>query len=102
MDLSQVEAEDIRTVRKPRWVTALGTLRYSDLFVSGQLPRLLPRAVSDVLPRLVGWRDPAMEARFETQVVLARQIVTSARRRQLTAVRIASQSLLRLRDMDIS
>ncbi|KAM5539750.1 hypothetical protein V8D89_006563 [Ganoderma adspersum] len=35
MDLSQVEAEDIRTVRKPRWITALGSLRYSDLFVSG-------------------------------------------------------------------
>nr|VWP00621.1 MRP-like transporter [Ganoderma boninense] len=35
MDLSQVEAEDIKVVRKPRWITALGSLRYSDLFVSG-------------------------------------------------------------------
>ncbi|TBU38033.1 WD40-repeat-containing domain protein [Dichomitus squalens] len=35
MDLSQVEAEDIKTIRKPRWITALGSLRYSDLFASG-------------------------------------------------------------------
>ncbi|KAI0705649.1 WD40 repeat-like protein [Earliella scabrosa] len=35
IDLSQVEAEDIETVRKPRWITALGSLRYSDLFASG-------------------------------------------------------------------
>ncbi|RDX44612.1 WD40 repeat-like protein [Lentinus brumalis] len=35
MDLAQVEAEKIETVRKPRWITALGSLRYSDLFASG-------------------------------------------------------------------
>ena len=35
MDLAQVEAENIETVRKPRWITALGSLRYSDLFASG-------------------------------------------------------------------
>ncbi|RPD58341.1 WD40 repeat-like protein [Lentinus tigrinus ALCF2SS1-7] len=35
MDLSQVEAEKIETVRKPRWITSLGSLRYSDLFASG-------------------------------------------------------------------
>ncbi|CAL1709492.1 unnamed protein product [Somion occarium] len=35
MDESQVETEDVEIVRKPRWVTALGCLRYSDLFASG-------------------------------------------------------------------
>ncbi|KAI0768293.1 WD40-repeat-containing domain protein [Trametes elegans] len=35
MDLSQVETEDVAVVRKPRWVTALASLRYSDLFASG-------------------------------------------------------------------
>lgn len=35
MDESQVETEDMDIVRKPRWVTALGCLRYSDLFASG-------------------------------------------------------------------
>lgn len=35
LDVSQVDAKDIATVRKPRWITALGTLRYSDLFASG-------------------------------------------------------------------
>lgn len=35
MDESQVETEDVATVRKPRWVTALGALPYSDMFASG-------------------------------------------------------------------
>ncbi|KAI0752885.1 WD40-repeat-containing domain protein [Daedaleopsis nitida] len=35
IDLSQVEVDNIETVRKPRWITALGSLRYSDLFASG-------------------------------------------------------------------
>jgi ribosomal RNA-processing protein 9 len=35
MDESQVETEDMAIVRKPRWVTALGCLRYSDMFASG-------------------------------------------------------------------
>ncbi|KAH9915195.1 WD40 repeat-like protein [Epithele typhae] len=35
MDLAQVEAEKIPTIRQPRWVTALASLRYSDLFASG-------------------------------------------------------------------
>ncbi|KAI0696969.1 WD40 repeat-like protein [Cerioporus squamosus] len=35
MDLAQVDAPLIETVRKPRWITALGSLRYSDLFASG-------------------------------------------------------------------
>ncbi|PSR72146.1 hypothetical protein PHLCEN_2v11994 [Hermanssonia centrifuga] len=35
MDESHVETEDMDIVRKPRWVTALGCLRYSDLFASG-------------------------------------------------------------------
>ncbi|GJE98703.1 WD40 repeat domain-containing protein [Phanerochaete sordida] len=35
MDEAQVDTEDMKTVRKPRWVTALGCLRYSDMFASG-------------------------------------------------------------------
>ncbi|EKM56753.1 uncharacterized protein PHACADRAFT_141667 [Phanerochaete carnosa HHB-10118-sp] len=35
VDESQVETEDMDIVRKPRWVTALGCLRYSDMFASG-------------------------------------------------------------------
>ncbi|KAL6306873.1 WD40 repeat-like protein [Sparassis latifolia] len=35
LDKSQVDTEDVDIVRKPRWVTALGSLRYSDLFASG-------------------------------------------------------------------
>ncbi|KAI0342215.1 WD40 repeat-like protein [Trametopsis cervina] len=35
MDESHVETEDVEIVRKPRWVTAVGSLRYSDLFASG-------------------------------------------------------------------
>ncbi|KAI0080469.1 WD40 repeat-like protein [Panus rudis PR-1116 ss-1] len=35
MDESQVETEDMEVVRKPRWITSLGALRYSDLFASG-------------------------------------------------------------------
>ncbi|KZT64826.1 WD40 repeat-like protein [Daedalea quercina L-15889] len=34
-DESHVDTEDMPTVRKPRWVTAIGALRYSDLFASG-------------------------------------------------------------------
>ena len=37
MDESQVETEDMEIVRKPRWVTALGCLRYSDMFASGMV-----------------------------------------------------------------
>lgn len=36
MDESHVDTEDVDIVRKPRWVTALGCLRYSDLFASGK------------------------------------------------------------------
>jgi len=35
MDESHVHTEDVDIVRKPRWITALGSLRYSDLFASG-------------------------------------------------------------------
>ncbi|OCH84561.1 WD40 repeat-like protein [Obba rivulosa] len=35
MDESQVETEDVPTVRKPRWITTVGALPYSDLFASG-------------------------------------------------------------------
>ncbi|CCM05380.1 uncharacterized protein FIBRA_07596 [Fibroporia radiculosa] len=35
IDESQVDTEDVETVRKPRWVTAISSLRYSDLFASG-------------------------------------------------------------------
>ncbi|KAI0824524.1 WD40 repeat-like protein [Trametes gibbosa] len=35
MDLAHVATEDVAMVRKPRWVTALASLRYSDLFASG-------------------------------------------------------------------
>ncbi|KAI0640423.1 WD40-repeat-containing domain protein [Trametes meyenii] len=35
MDLAQEETEDMAVVRKPRWITALASLRYSDLFASG-------------------------------------------------------------------
>ena len=34
-DEAQVATEGVPVVRKPRWVTALGCLRYSDLFASG-------------------------------------------------------------------
>ncbi len=42
MDLSHVETEDVAVVRKPRWVTALASLRYSDLFASGACSRSAP------------------------------------------------------------
>ncbi|OBZ66467.1 U3 small nucleolar RNA-interacting protein 2 [Grifola frondosa] len=35
LDVSQVDTADVAVVRKPRWITALGCLRYSDLFASG-------------------------------------------------------------------
>ncbi|KAH9917991.1 WD40 repeat-like protein [Fomitopsis serialis] len=35
IDEAHVDTEDMPTVRKPRWVTAIGALRYSDLFASG-------------------------------------------------------------------
>ncbi|EMD37163.1 hypothetical protein CERSUDRAFT_115074 [Gelatoporia subvermispora B] len=35
LDESHVETEDVPVVRKPRWITALGALPYSDLFASG-------------------------------------------------------------------
>ena len=35
MDESHVETEDIEIVRKPRWITAVASLHYSDLFASG-------------------------------------------------------------------
>ncbi|KAI0672519.1 WD40-repeat-containing domain protein [Trametes maxima] len=35
MDLAQEETEDVAVVRKPRWITALASLRYADLFASG-------------------------------------------------------------------
>ncbi|KAF9812679.1 hypothetical protein IEO21_06066 [Rhodonia placenta] len=35
IDESQVDTEDVEVVRKPRWVTAIGCLRYSDIFASG-------------------------------------------------------------------
>ncbi|KAI0654177.1 WD40-repeat-containing domain protein [Cubamyces menziesii] len=35
MDISHEDTEDVAIVRKPRWVTALASLRYSDLFASG-------------------------------------------------------------------
>ncbi|KZT01604.1 WD40 repeat-like protein [Laetiporus sulphureus 93-53] len=35
IDESQVDTEDVDIVRKPRWVTAIGCLRYSDTFASG-------------------------------------------------------------------
>jgi len=35
MDESHVHTEDVEVVRKPRWVTSLCSLRYSDLFASG-------------------------------------------------------------------
>lgn len=38
LDESQVDTEDVEIVRKPRWVTAIGSLRYSDLFASGGSP----------------------------------------------------------------
>lgn len=38
LDESHVDTEDVDIVRKPRWVTALGSLRYSDLFASGKYP----------------------------------------------------------------
>lgn len=36
LDESQVDVEDMEVVRKPRWITAVGALRYSDLFASGK------------------------------------------------------------------
>ena len=42
VDLAHVDADDIATVRKPRWVTALASLRYSDLFASGASARAPP------------------------------------------------------------
>ncbi|KAH9847000.1 WD40 repeat-like protein [Lenzites betulinus] len=35
IDLAHMDTEDVAMVRKPRWVTALASLRYSDLFASG-------------------------------------------------------------------
>ena len=52
-DESQVDTEDIDTVRKPRWITALGCLRYSDLFASGE-PFSAP-PVTCVTDRLCNW-----------------------------------------------
>lgn len=34
-DESHADTEDVDVVRKPRWITAIGCLRYSDLFASG-------------------------------------------------------------------
>ncbi|KAJ3491999.1 hypothetical protein NLI96_g303 [Meripilus lineatus] len=35
MDESHVETEDVEIVRKPRWITSIASLRYSDIFASG-------------------------------------------------------------------
>ena len=50
----------------------------------------------------MGRRGPAMETRRKAEVLLPRRDAACARCRQLAAVRIAFQSLLRLRDMDTS
>ena len=67
MDESQVDTEDVEIVRKPRWVTALGCLRYSDLFASGDSPpSVSPMSGSNDpflhLFRILGWRNTLVEA----------------------------------------
>lgn len=47
MDESHVRSEDVEIVRKPRWVTAIASLRYSDLFATGQLYQFTSRSRTD-------------------------------------------------------
>jgi hypothetical protein len=56
MDESHVETEDMHIVRKPRWITALGSLRYSDLFASGKIEVISAhwQSVLNMLYRVLG------------------------------------------------
>ena len=64
IDESHVHTEDVEIVRKPRWITALGCLRYSDLFASGMVLHILTTRMTLTLKRdrILGRRDTAVEA----------------------------------------
>lgn len=57
MDESHVETEDVEVVRRPRWITSVGCLRYSDLFASGKTPKHRPPSTSFFLRLLLGSWD---------------------------------------------
>ena len=64
IDEAQVDTEDMDVVRKPRWITALGCLRYSDLFASGTRLILVTELVlTTTFFRIVGRRDSSLESR---------------------------------------
>lgn len=46
LDESHVDTEDMPTIRKPRWVTAIGALPYSDLFASGPSPTAIDHTLT--------------------------------------------------------
>jgi hypothetical protein len=80
-------------IQTPRWITAIASLRYSDLFASGVFS---PRKIKSIFPadsnRFMGWVRADMEARLQTQVLLPRRDRFHIRDRQFVAVPIAPET----------
>jgi hypothetical protein len=93
---SETVSETEGVIRTPRWITALGTLRYADLFASGE-PFLDTYVPSELKPyrrgrcRVLGRPHSVVESRPQNQILCRRRKFSCSGGHQLAPVRIAAE-----------
>lgn len=80
--LNETATEDRGVVISPRWITALGSLQYSDVIASGKpFPDHASTPINQFI-RLLGWSDKTMEVGRQASVLLTNRLPSSSRYRQ--------------------
>jgi hypothetical protein len=94
---SETLSETEGLIRTPRWITALGTLRYSDLFASGEYVWICCgcSAGSHDVDRVVGWSYSSMEGRSKDEVLFRYGELLCPWGYQLITVHIATEGVIR-------
>lgn len=82
--IEKTVSESGEVTQKPRWITAVTTLRYSDLFASGS-HCMFVESRKLIFFRLLGWRDPTVEAGIDIEIVLTCRMCFCPRSCQFSA-----------------
>lgn len=88
--LHETVSEERGTITSPRWITAIGSLRYSDLFASGKdiTVRVGPFSL---YARFVGWPDQVVETGTKIEILLIGWVCECTGRRQLDPAFVSAE-----------
>ena len=88
--LHETVSEERGSITSPRWITAIGSLRYSDLFASGKRITACVRPFS-LRSRFVGWPGQVMETGPKIEIIFIGWVCERSRCHQFDPASVSAE-----------